>query len=86
MAVSGDVGLTLEASDCATLFGEDQARYLIATSFDKAEALMVAAGQAGVPMLSLGKFGGETVRFGASEAGLSDLTAIWRAGFATHFG
>ena len=86
MAVSGDVGLTLEASDCATLFGEDQARYLIATSFDKAEALMVAAGQAGVPMLSLGKFGGETLRFGTSEAALSDLGAMWRDAFAHHFG
>jgi hypothetical protein len=45
-----DVGVTLDAADTPTLFGEDQGRYLIApASFDKAEALMVAAGQAGVP-------------------------------------
>jgi phosphoribosylformylglycinamidine synthase subunit PurL len=32
------------------LFGEDQARYLVACSFDQAEALMAAAGAAGVPL------------------------------------
>jgi phosphoribosylformylglycinamidine synthase subunit PurL len=48
MAVAGGLGVTLEAGDTAPLFGEDQGRYLIACSFDKAEALMVAAGQAGV--------------------------------------
>ncbi|MBF9047177.1 phosphoribosylformylglycinamidine synthase subunit PurL [Rhodobacterales bacterium LSUCC0031] len=85
MAVSGNVGLTIETSDCATLFGEDQARYLIATSFDKAEALMVAAGHAGVSLQSIGKFGGDALRFGASGATLADLTALWRSAFAAHF-
>jgi hypothetical protein len=49
---AGDVGVTLDAADTPTLFGEDQGRYLIACNFDKAEALMVAAGQAGVPMVT----------------------------------
>jgi phosphoribosylformylglycinamidine synthase len=39
-----------------------------------------------VPLLSIGKFGGDRVRFGASEAELSDLSATWRDAFATHFG
>jgi Phosphoribosylformylglycinamidine (FGAM) synthase, synthetase domain len=85
MAVAGDVGITLDAADTATLFGEDQARYLIATSFDKAEALMVAAGQAGVPMLTVGRVGGDAVRIGGSEAPLSDLRAVWAGAFAEHF-
>jgi phosphoribosylformylglycinamidine synthase II len=85
MAVAGGVGLTLDAADTATLFGEDQGRYLIATSFDKAEALMVAAGKAGVPMLSVGRVGGDTVRFGASEAPLAELRGIWAGAFAEHF-
>ena len=85
MAVAADVGLSLDAGDCAALFGEDQGRYLIATNFDKAEALMVAAGQAGVPLSSVGKVGGDKIRIGGAEAALSDLAAIWRGAFAAHF-
>ncbi|MCT4683439.1 MAG: phosphoribosylformylglycinamidine synthase subunit PurL, partial [Roseicyclus sp.] len=86
MAVAGGVGLSVDASDTATLFGEDQGRYLISTSFDKAEALMVAAGQAGVPLVTIGKVGGEMLRLGSSEAPLAELTATWRGAFASHFG
>lgn len=85
MAVAGDVGLTLDAGETATLYGEDQGRYLIATNFDKAEALMVAAGQAGVPLTSVGKVGGDMIRFGTAQAPLADLAATWRDAFATHF-
>jgi len=86
MAEAAGVGVTLDAGDTATLFGEDQARYLIGTSFDKAEALMVAAGQAGVPIVTVGKFGGETVRFGGSEAPLAELSALYRGAFAEALG
>jgi phosphoribosylformylglycinamidine synthase len=86
LAVHGGVGVTLDSGDTATLFGEDQGRYLIATSFDKAEALMVAAGRAGVPMSTVGRVGGETVRLGTSEAPLAALRDIWRDAFAGHFG
>ncbi|NDI04303.1 MAG: phosphoribosylformylglycinamidine synthase subunit PurL, partial [Rhodobacteraceae bacterium] len=43
MAEASGVGVTLDAADTATLFGEDQARYLIACNFDQAETLMAAA-------------------------------------------
>jgi phosphoribosylformylglycinamidine synthase II len=86
IAVAGDVGITLEAADTPTLYGEDQGRYLIATSFDKAEALMVAAGQAGVPMVTVGRVGGDAVRIGASEAPLAELRDIWSGAFEGHFG
>jgi len=85
MAVAAGVGVTLEPGDMATLYGEDQGRYLIATGFDKAEALMVAAGQAGVPLLTVGKASGDSVRFGGSDAPLSELAAQWRGAFAAHF-
>ncbi|MDG3040203.1 phosphoribosylformylglycinamidine synthase subunit PurL [Roseicyclus marinus] len=85
MAVAGDVGLTLEPSDNAMLYGEDQGRYLIATNFDKAEALMVAAGQAGVTLSTVGKVGGDKIRIGGSEASLADLSTLWRTAFAAHF-
>lgn len=65
-----------------TLFGEDQARYLVACNFDQAEALMIAAAQADVPIASVGRFSGQSVRIGRSEATLSDLAATYRASFA----
>jgi phosphoribosylformylglycinamidine synthase len=86
MAVAGDIGLSLDVGDTATLYGEDQGRYLIATTFDKAEALMVAAGKAGVTLSAVGRVGGTTLRMGSSEAGLTDLAALWRGAFAAHFG
>ena len=48
LAQATNVGVTLDVGDTPTLFGEDQARYLVACNFDKAEALMMAAGAAGV--------------------------------------
>jgi hypothetical protein len=47
---------------------------------------MVAAGQAGVPMVTVGRVGGDKVRIGASEAPLAELRAIWSGAFAGHFG
>jgi phosphoribosylformylglycinamidine synthase len=81
MAEAAGVGVTLTSGDTPTLFGEDQARYLIATNFDKAEALIVAAGQAGVPLTTVGKFGGTVVRMGSSEAPLAGLARTFRTAF-----
>jgi len=82
MAEAADVGVTLDAGDTPTLFGEDQARYLIACNFDQAEELMVAAAQAGVPLAMVGKFGSDTVSFGGTSAPLAELAAIYRSSFA----
>ncbi len=82
MAVAGGTGVTLEAGDLATLFGEDQARYLIACDFDQAEALMAAAAQAGVTLAHVGRFGGDEVRLGESAAPLDALAALWATAFA----
>ncbi|WP_323036608.1 phosphoribosylformylglycinamidine synthase subunit PurL [Pararhodobacter sp.] len=82
MAEAAGLGLTLESDDTPTLFGEDQARYLVASGFDAAEALMVAASGAGVLIQSVGRFGGNTVSMGASSAALSDLSALYRTSFA----
>jgi phosphoribosylformylglycinamidine synthase len=85
MAIAGHVGITLDATDTAGYFGEDQARYLISTNFDRAEALMVAAGQAGVPLATIGHVGGDTVTFGTSQAPLAELADIWRGAFGEYF-
>jgi phosphoribosylformylglycinamidine synthase len=86
MAEAAGIGIHLDAADTPTLFGEDQARYLIACSFDQAEALMTAAGQAGVPIQTVGKFGGTSVRYGASEAALEDLKTLYRGAFEAALG
>ncbi|MCA0995704.1 phosphoribosylformylglycinamidine synthase subunit PurL [Alloyangia pacifica] len=86
MAEASGVGVQLDAADTPTLFGEDQGRYLIACNFDSAEALMTAASQAGVTLSSVGKFTGDTVRFGSSEAPLSELAAAYRGSFGEYFG
>ncbi|WP_037253947.1 phosphoribosylformylglycinamidine synthase subunit PurL [Roseobacter sp. SK209-2-6] len=82
MAEAAGVGVQIDAGDTPTLFGEDQARYLVACNFDQAEALMLAAGQAGVPLTTVGKFTGEAVKIGGSEASLEELSEIYRSSFA----
>ncbi|MBV7379280.1 phosphoribosylformylglycinamidine synthase subunit PurL [Maritimibacter dapengensis] len=82
MAEAAGVGVNLDSDDTATLFGEDQARYLIACNFDQAEALMIEAGKAGVHMEAVGKFTGDTVKYGGSEAPLADLAETFRTSFA----
>ncbi|MEM6658167.1 MAG: phosphoribosylformylglycinamidine synthase subunit PurL, partial [Pseudomonadota bacterium] len=73
LAEAAGVGVYLDDAATEFLFGEDQARYLVACNFDQAEALMIAAGQAGVPLVSVGRFTGDTVKIGTSEAPLADL-------------
>ena len=85
MAEAAETGVTLDAADTPTLFGEDQARYLIACNFDKAEALMTAAGKSGVAIQSVGKFGGDQVTMGGASAPLADLAATFRSTFAATF-
>jgi len=82
MAEGAGIGLCLDAGDTPTLFGEDQGRYLIACNFDQAEALMIAAGHAGLTLQSVGKFTGQTVRLGAASAPLEELSALYRRSFA----
>ena len=86
MAEAAGIGVHLDNDDMATLYAEDQARYLVACSFDQAEALMIAAANAGVSIKTVGKFGGSDVNFGKSSAALSDLSAIYRETFGATFG
>ena len=86
MAETVGVGVALEPTDMDQLFGEDQARYLVACSFDQAEALMAAAARAEVPIYSVGRFGGDSVRLGTSEAPLADLSDLYRGAFARAIG
>ncbi|MDF1718082.1 MAG: phosphoribosylformylglycinamidine synthase subunit PurL [Antarcticimicrobium sp.] len=85
LAEGSGVGVLLDSDATETLFGEDQGRYLVACNFDQAEALMIEAGRAGVQISSVGRFSGENVRFGGSEAPLAELSALYRGSFEQIF-
>jgi len=85
LAEAAGVGVTIDSGDTQVLFGEDQARYLIACNFDQAEALMIAASKAGLHLESVGKFGGEDVSLGNVKAPMADLSATYRNSFADIF-
>ncbi|MCQ0092879.1 phosphoribosylformylglycinamidine synthase subunit PurL [Roseovarius sp. M141] len=85
MAEAAGVGVHLDSADTATLFGEDQARYLVACNFDQAEALMTEADKAGVAISSVGKFTGDQVRMGGAEAPLDGLSRMFRTSFVDRF-
>lgn len=82
MADHASLGLTLDSADTAALFGEDQARYLIAATTDNAQALIAKAEAAGLSLAAVGTFGGDMLSFGTSSEALSELGAVYRASFA----
>lgn len=82
LAEAAGIGVQLDSDDIAQLFGEDQARYLVACDEAGAEALEAAAQAAGVPLDRVGIFGGTTVALGADTAPLADLSTLYRTAFA----
>jgi len=82
MANHAKLGLALDTEDTAQLFGEDQARYLIAATPENAAKLQSAAKAAGVSLTQIGTFGGDTLSFGTSSAQLSDLATLHASSFA----
>ncbi|MDF3359849.1 phosphoribosylformylglycinamidine synthase subunit PurL [Sulfitobacter sp. 1A15333] len=85
LAETAGIGVEIESEDTATLFGEDQARYLVACTADAAETLIAAGKEAGVPVTAVGAFGGDKISFGNTSATLSDLRTIYRTTFAQTF-
>ncbi|WP_420023540.1 phosphoribosylformylglycinamidine synthase subunit PurL [Cereibacter azotoformans] len=86
MAEGAGLGLTLTVTGTAQLFGEDQARYLVAVHPDQTKALQAAAEAAGVPLQQVGQFGGEEVTLGTVSAPLVDLSRLYRGAFAAAIG
>jgi phosphoribosylformylglycinamidine synthase len=79
MAMAGGIGVDLAVPDGipahAWLFGEDQARYLLATKAP--DAVIAAAGAAGVPVLRLGQTGGDALTVtGAGAISTAELRQI----------
>ena len=86
MAEGAGLGLRLEPGDVPTLFGEDQARYLVAVSPGDLDALLAAAGAAGVPVARVGSFGGDSLAFGADSAPMAELSQLYRTAFTAALG
>jgi phosphoribosylformylglycinamidine synthase len=82
MAEAAGLGICLDAAEIGQLFGEDQARYLVACDADGAAALETAAKAAGVPLARVGRFGGADVVLGADRAPLAELSHLFRTAFA----
>ena len=65
MAMAGGIGFEVNVSEAlplhATLFGEDQGRYLLTVASDMAENVMTAAKEAGVIISLLGSTGGNSL-------------------------
>ncbi|MBW7921733.1 MAG: phosphoribosylformylglycinamidine synthase subunit PurL [Rubellimicrobium sp.] len=84
LAEAADAGFALTAGDIPTLFGEDQARYLLATA--DAPALLAAATAAGIPAAEVGRIGGDTARLGDDTAPMAALVAAWTGALAAALG
>ena len=78
MAITGGVGADLAgADDPAWLFGEDQARYVLAVAEEQAEAIVAEAAFAGVPAARVGRCGGASLtRNGADAISVGKLRAL----------
>jgi phosphoribosylformylglycinamidine synthase subunit PurL len=87
MAMASGKGLTVSLADQqgpahALLFGEDQARYVIAVPADLANFVQASAESAGVPFRTLGKIGGERVVVeGVIDVAVTDLKTAHESWF-----
>jgi phosphoribosylformylglycinamidine synthase len=89
MALAGGRGATVTppGSDLpqhAWLFGEDQARYLVALDPAAADAVLAEAAAAGVPAARIGTAGGDAVVFGATRLSLDRLRATHEGWFPNY--
>ena len=82
MADAAKLGLTFYTADIATLYGEDQARDLVALPAAKASKLVARAVESGVPAAWVGHFGGTMVKLGPESAPLAELSRLYRQAFA----
>ncbi len=81
LAEAAGIGLRLESGEIATLFGEDQARYLVACDPAEAEALLRAGEAEDVPVAQVGVFGGLAVQMGDDAGDLAELSQLYRSAF-----
>ncbi len=85
MAIAGKIGARLGANTIAFLFGEDQARYVLAAPSAHARAILDKAEKAGIPATLLGKTGGDRIAVeGAGDIGLAKLAGAYEGWFPAY--
>ena len=75
MAMAGQIGATIESADsnqAGFWFGEDQSRYVIATS--EPERVLSAAEIGGIPVQKIGVTGGADISINGEKISVSDIT------------
>ena len=77
MADAAKIGVCLTTENISQLFGEDQARYLVACAPDQVAAFEAAAKAHGTALAKVGIFGGESVTFGADSAAMAELSRLY---------
>ena len=85
LAEAAGLGVTLDPTSIEALFGEDQARYLIACTPGHAKALLQAADGEAL-LTEVGHFTGDTVTLGSDSAPLAELSQLYRSSFAQAVG
>ena len=85
LAHRSEIGFEIYEESTAFLFGEDQARYLIACEFDQAESLFVEAGKQNILIQTVGSFKGDTIIFGNSKSDMASLSSIFTDTFKNLF-
>jgi phosphoribosylformylglycinamidine synthase len=89
MTLAGGRGATITQPESdlpphAWLFGEDQARYLVAVDPAAAETVLAEAAAARVPAARIGTTGGDAVAFGATRLPLDRLRAAHEEWFPNY--
>ena len=86
MAEGAGLGVKIDGFETGFLFGEAQARYLLAVAQGQLAGLQAAAKAAGVTLSLVGQFDGDQVLFGEDGAPMADLSALYRSAFASTVG
>ena len=80
MALACDVGVKIQTGNTGWCFGEDQARYLLATT--DANAVLALANEQAVPTAIIGTVEGSDICFGDSTLSLAKARSAFDAGLA----
>ncbi|PCJ83483.1 MAG: phosphoribosylformylglycinamidine synthase II [Hyphomicrobiales bacterium] len=83
MALAGNIGAQIAGigMDAGSLFGEDQARYVVSVSPEVAEIVLKLAGEQGVPATKIGRVGGTELKLDGEHAisiqSLNEMHEAW---------
>ncbi|MEM8658090.1 MAG: AIR synthase-related protein, partial [Pseudomonadota bacterium] len=76
MAFTSNTGIALQGHDLATLFGENQARYIVAVPQDAVPQVVKSATQHGSVAAQVGTFEGDSITLAGETRRLDDMRAL----------